>query len=457
MKSRSIVIALILALLCAGVANAALTISSPTLGGADQERGQNVQTTFTVQDAGYVGARDVSVTLTSNSGYSLMFDDNSTVKSVHLVNSTAVSVTIKGYVPLNHDAVNSNLDPVALQVGTISAESATANVNMQAANHLELNKIKFNVAGKTTTVSDGDEVKDAKVGDDLSIDVTVENTYAGESSDHTNINIKDAKIRVKSQDKDFDLNEDDTTSVDYDSKETVTFSGLEVALDTPDSTYDVDVTADGRDKNGARMGQKATISFVVKRNSHEIMIESASLSRSTVNCDTPTTDVYVTVDNIGTHDESSMAIGVESSALGISQRTSAFSLDQDDTTSRTITLSPKLDKPGTYTVDVVTYWSSSIESNRKTLSLVVGSCTPVTPTTPTSTVVVTPTPVTTPTTTPTTPVVTPQPTTPVNVPVAKVSSTKTDWSVPLLIVGIVIVLVLLGLLVAVLVRGKSQA
>jgi hypothetical protein len=41
--------------------------------------------------------------------------------------------------------------------------------------------------------------------------------------------------------------------------------------------------------------------------------------------------------------------------------------------------------------------------------------------------------------------------------VAKVSSTKTDWSVPLLIVGIVIVLVLLGLLVAVLVRGKSQA
>jgi hypothetical protein len=456
MKSRSIIVALILALLCASIVNAATTVTSPTIGGDNQVRGLNAQTTFTVQDATFVGTKTVTVSVTSNSGYNLLFDDNSTSKDIQIVNGTAVSVIIKGLVPLNHDAVNSNLAETAFQVGTLSADGATAEVKMQAENNLKLDKIKVIIDGKSKTVDDGDEIEDINVGDDLSIEITAENT--GDEDENDN-DMRDVEITALVDDSDFDVDEEEEIDVDAGDSETVTFDGLSVSDDVEDDTFELEVTVDGTDDNGARHGEKASIDLTVERNSHDIAVRTASLTSGTISCENPSTSVSAYLVNIGTKDEENVAVRVENAALGVNTYVSGISLDESDSMSKTLSISPKTDKPGTYTLDVIGYWNGGTESSRKQVTLTVAAC--PTSTTPSgsgstgTTVVVTPTPVTP------TPVVTPQPTTPqpVNVPIGKVTSatSKTDWTIPLLIVGIVIVLILLGLLVAVLVRGRGSA
>lgn len=458
MKSRSIVIALILALLCAGVANAALEISaSPTLGGENQERGQTACADFEIKDTELVGTKTVTVRIESNSGYTL----NTTSSTYTLNNAVATAVRVCGYVPLNMDAVDGNLNEIAHQTGTLYVNDTTATdyapVNMQAANHLSIDKIKVIVGGKSKTVDDGDEIEDIQVGDDLSIEIAAENT--GDDDDRDN-DMSDVEISALVDDSDFDVDEEEEIDIDAGDTETVTFDGLSVSDDVEDDTYELEIKVDGRDDNGARHGEAASIDLTVERNSHDIAVRSVSLTRSTVSCDSPTTEASVYLVNIGTHDEENVAVRVENAALGINTYVSGMSLDESDSMSKTLSLSPKTDKPGTYTLDVIGYWNGNVESSRKQVTLTVAACTPsgsTTGTTGGSTVVVTPTPVTP------TPVVTPQPTTPqpVNVPVGKVtsasSSSKTDWTIPLLIVGIVIVLVLLGLLIAVLVRGRGSA
>ncbi len=453
MKSRSIVIALILALLCASIVNAATTVTSPTIGGASQVRGVNAQTTFTVQDATFVGTKTVTVSVTSNSGYSLLFDDNSTSKDIQIVNGTAVSVVIKGYVPLNHDAVNSNLVETALQVGTLSVDGATAEVKMQAENNLKIDKIKVIVNGKSKTVDDGDEIEDINLGDELSIEIAAENT--GDEDDNDN-DMSDVEFAALVDDSDFDIDESEEIDVDAGDTETVTFDGLSVSDDVQDDTYELEITIDGTDDNGARHGEKASIDLTVERNSHDIAVRTASLTSGTVSCENPSTSVSAYLVNIGTKDEENVAIRVQNDAIGVNTYVSGISLDESDSMSKTLSISPKTDKPGTYQIDVIGYWNGGTESSRKQVTLTVAACpTSTTPSGTGTTVVVTPTPVTP------TPVVTPQPTTPqpVNVPTGKVTSatSKTDWTIPMLIVGIVIVLVLLGLLVAVLVRGRGAA
>lgn len=457
MKSYIIGALMIVAtLLAAGVVNA-MTIGTPTLGGSSQERGVTVTTTFTVSDSTLSTNNTASVTftLTSNSGYSTVFaDNNSSSRVINSWDGTQQTFTVRAFVPLNHDAVDGSLQETALQIGTVSnnRDSSTASILMQAVNRLDLDKISFSIGGKTKTLDDGDEFDDVQVGEDLDIEITAENTFDEDDDDG---DMEDVEIRVEADDSDLDIDEDDEIDIDADSKETVSFSGLSIDEDADDGNYDIEVSADGTDQNGARHGAIAVVEINVERESHEISITSATLSRSTISCTEPATDVTVRLANVGKNDEDDVTITVQNSALGLSQRITGLVVDEDESTTRTLQISPKTDKPGTYTLDVIAAWEGSIESDRDTLTLTVSDCSTTKPTGTTTTGTTTTggaTVVTTPTqpTTPTTPTGTP------GVPRVTTSSKQTDYTVPLLVVGIIVAGIVLVLLVVMLTRGKNQ-
>jgi len=459
MKSYIIGALMIVAtLLAAGVVNA-MTIGTPTLGGSGQERGVTVTSTFTVSDStlSVNTTASVTFTLTSNSGYSTVFaDNNSSSRVINSWDGSQQTFTVRAFVPLNHDAVDGNLNEAALQIGTISnnRDSSTASIQMQAANHLELDKIEVSIGGKTKTLDDGDEFKDVQIGDDMTIEITAENTFDEDDSDG---DMTDVEFRAEVDDSDFDVDEDDEVDIDADEKETISFDNLEINEDVSDGNYDLDITVDGTDENGARHGEAATIELNVERESHEISLRSVTLTKSTVSCTDATTDLSVRIANTGKHDEDDVTIAVQNSALGLNQRVTGLSVDEDESTTRTLSLRPKVDKAGSYTLDVIAYWEGSIESDRDTATLTVSDCSSTSGTTGSTTTGstggTTPTGSTVVVTQPTTPT---QPTGTQGVPRVSVSSKQTDYTVPLLVVGIIVAGIVLVLLVVMLTRGKPQ-
>jgi hypothetical protein len=490
MKKYVIAALLVVAtLLFAGAVQATVSIGSPTIGSDTTERNTNASTTFSVSDNTLNSTTTATVNFVIASGTNVVTFDtaglptNTTVssdgKTATITNwdGTAKSLPIKGTIPTTLDAVDSTLNGVTVNVGTISnnRDSTTAAINMRAANHLVLDKIRITVNDVTKSVSDGSEVRKIKVGDDIAIEITVRNNFGGSSSDGTNIDIRNIKVRAKTTNSDLDINEDDTIDVDADDEDVVEFSDLLVEDDTSDGTYNLDITIDGKDTNGARHGAEARIELRVERESHEIDVRSMSLSKTTIACDSPTTDLSVRLANIGKHDEDAVAVSVVNSALGISSRLDKIEIDEDESLSRNFNLAPKTTTPGTYTIDVISYFAGSVESHREQITLTVAAC--PTTTTTTTTTGTTGTGTTTGSTTGTTGtgsttavVVTPPSNVPstststgstgatASVPKAKVSSTsstKTDYSMPLLIGGIVIVVALLIVLVVLLVRPRA--
>ncbi len=447
MKSHVIATMLLIALLCVGIANAAVTFSDVSLGSATQERGETVSETVTVTSN---TAGDVTLTITPDAGRTITFDDNSTVKVVNFATANSSQViTIKGFIPLNLDAVDGNMREVSFSSGTLSASGAdtgSATIKMQAENSLTLYKVRVTVEGTTKTLDDGDKIKDIAVGSDIDIEIIGENTY---SDNYDDGDMSDVEFTALIDDNDFDIDESDEIDIDTDERETINFDGLRVDEDVSDDTYELEICVDGTDDNGARHGECMSVDMVVERASHEVSIDSASLTRTVVDCEQPSTSVNVRFSNIGKKDEDNVAISVINSVLGISQTVDGIPLDESDGTSRTLTLNPKVDKPGTYTLDVIAFWEGSIESDRSSITLTVAEC-PKDEPKPNTTVVITPTqPVVTPPVAPTSPAD--------DVPRVKVSSTEESaWTLPLLIVGILVVIVLIIVLLVVLFKPNAQ-
>ena len=238
-----------------------------------------------------------------------------------------------------------------------------------------------------------------KPGDTLDIRVEVENNY---DSDDDDISIEDIVVRAEISDSDFDLDEDDEISdISADDQDSVTFNDVEVD-DEASGKYTLEITIEGRGESpfGGRHGQKIEIDLDVERESHEILIRTSSLSPSRLACDKNSFDAKMKIFNSGKNDEDEVAIEVAVPSLGVSVLKEDISLDENDESSRTIAvLLPAKVSPGTYTVELTTFWNNDIESDKETLSLTVDPCAaPVTPA-PTAPVVTTPPTTTAPTTT----------------------------------------------------------
>ena len=226
MKSYVLATMMILAtLLVASFAQAAVVLSTPTIGGPSQERGLTVSTSFTASDASLnaTTTATVDLTLTNNAGYNAIYDTtmpagvtrvSDTVARITSWDGTQKTLPIKALVPLSHDAVDDTLKPVALSIGTIAVTStgttgASVPIKMQAENKLHIDNIDITIAGDSKSVDDGDDIDDIRVGDSMDIEITVENLY----SDDDDLDIESVQIQATVDDDDFDIDEDDDVDI----------------------------------------------------------------------------------------------------------------------------------------------------------------------------------------------------------------------------------------------------
>ncbi|MDO8660310.1 MAG: hypothetical protein Q7K43_00325, partial [Candidatus Woesearchaeota archaeon] len=172
----------------------------------------------------------------------------------------------------------------------------------------------------------------------------------------------------------------------------VKFSDLNVEDDASDGTVQVTVTASGTDSNGALHGEQIEFKLEINRESHEIRVDSTTLRPTTVLCEgdrTVRADVRVT--NIGRNDENDVFIEVDAPGFSFNDRKSVGDLDEDDSGAASFSVPvAKTVKPGSYQLNVNTYWETSIRSDAKAYTVVVADCGAKEPEKPVTTPVVTP-------------------------------------------------------------------
>ncbi len=426
-----------------------------TLGGDNQERSNpnhdtvdkreiNLSGTITLSNQGGEQLNGIKGVVTLASGFTEGdVRVNFTLPKATLAPGESITFPVTARVPQKLDAVSRELSPVAVNVASIAftatpaitavTVTGTTNLELKAENNLKLKTVKVRFDGKSETVDNGDTIENMKPGMNVAFEIVVENRFkVREDVTIESVEVKaigDSEIDVDESEDLGDLGAEDT--------DTITFESV-IDAEAEDGTFNVEISTEGLDEFGARHGEKMTISFEVERKSHEISISSLSLTPSTVSCESGTT-LRASIKNIGRRDETEVYVHVEAQDLSYGTVSEQLSLDRDDETTLNFNIPvPASVKPGTYRVNVATYYNTGTFSISDTALLTVAACELVEPP------VVTP-PVVTP------PVVAPPQNATPQTP-AKKPFTETPQYLVLLALGYVIVLVGGGLLLFKLIR-----
>ncbi|MBI4918333.1 hypothetical protein HY837_00245 [archaeon] len=378
---KALLLILSILILCVG-AYADLTVSSPTIGGTDQERNVVATKAFTVTNTATTAVNVTGLTSSAESKYEVTFSPATFV----LPASGTQTVTVSAKVPKNFNAVDSDLKEAAFKIGEITVtgtegtttKTGKADLKMQAENKLSLRKGKATIKGLTGTTTDSfrdaGSLKDLKPGDELNFEITVENNFPSSGSRETDMDDVEVTLEL-SDDSDFDMGED-RDDFSLSSKDTEV-SKLDFAIveDAVSRTYTMTIKADATDENGARHGAVMLVSLEVKRDAHDLVLRKASLSPSRLVCGA-SRKVTLTgeVLNRGRLDEDEAVVEVRSDDLAVVEKSSAFELNEDDTHDVKLQFTVPADATGTFNIDALTSYDLTKENNVKTLTLTVDEC-----------------------------------------------------------------------------------
>ena len=370
-----------------------ITVTSPlALGGDTQSRSNpnhdtqslrevNITGTINIQNSGPEQMNNLEVaSISFTSGFSSSdLNINYTFPKKTLLPGESMTLPVTVRIPQKLNAIDSSfniLNPLvatlnfvaspAISGGTVTAASQ---ISLKAENNLHIKSVKVRFRGKSDTAYDGDKVQNMKAGDAVVIEVEVENRFKNKED----VKIEDITVRAVS-DSQIDIDEDDNPG-DLNADDTDTVTLQSVIDDTADDgTYDVKISADGTDEFGARHGEKITVRFEVKRESHEISIQSISLNPSSVSCE-KTTTLSTNIKNTGRRDEKEVYVRLSSPELSFGAVSDKLSLNKDDdeTTHFTIPM-PDSVKPGTYRITADTYYSTGTKSTSDATTLTVSKC-----------------------------------------------------------------------------------
>lgn len=384
--------------LTVNAATTSIEVSTITLGGnKDKEdggqRNNDYSKTFTVKNTGNIALNNIALSFVSQdipqtskeSEYNIRFSTN-TISTLAAGASTTVTVT--GFIPLDFDAVDDNLEASSFQIGTVRATSGNVQGNgvlrMQAVNQLGIDKAYFFLNGEENgeKLSDNDKVENVKPGDSVKLEVTVKNTFDenDEEDDNGNdmfvgdIDIEDINVEFEIDDDELDIEEDDELDdLGGEDKDVIEIE-FDVEEDASDSDYSGELRVYGEDENGAKHGEMYDIKLEVVRETHEISVKRASFTQETITCE-GTTDLKVYVQNTGKRNERDAAVSVANSDLKIDMKKDELDMDKDD--AKTLTFPIKIEKgteAGTYTFLVKGYYSGTIFSTEESAKLTIVEC-----------------------------------------------------------------------------------
>ena len=325
--------------------------------------------------------------LESNAGFLVIeTDEQDTIGGVD------AQTTIKSLIPANLDAVDSNLNQQAFRVVTLTLNlvntsaitlpdctaeggrivgnnceipvTGTVDVLMQAENILEVSDIKAEINGRERKSIDNDDTLESrKPGDALDFDVKVENT----AQDDSNLDVRNADIDFNCDSNDINIEDENIDLGDVNAGDTETESlNADIEDDAEDGNIGCDISSNGLDRNGAKHGQKIDFEIEIDRKNHDIQIRTININPAALTCDDTSFQMIINMLNLGTSDEDEVALEVTSKPLGISQRLiSNLELNSDDSDgiSATVAIDPKTLKPGTYAMQVQSFYDNVKLSN----------------------------------------------------------------------------------------------
>ena len=241
--------------------------------------------------------------------------------------------------------------------------------------NLTISNVEVSVDGEDEDVEDGDKIsEEAKPGSAVEFNIEAENLF----NDGTEI--RDIEVSVTIQDIDNGDDLDDTADeFDLDSGDSDDVSiSFSLPDDTEQNTYDVIITAEGKDENGRTQEARWELQLEVRREKHFVKISQAALSPSAITCD-KSTSMELEIINLGREQEDDVIVEIESDELGIDIKEDGIELDEDpdredNSYSRTVNINLEDAKKGAYTLTVKTYYDSDKLSDTKTVELTVGDC-----------------------------------------------------------------------------------
>ncbi|MEM4263278.1 MAG: hypothetical protein QW666_00070 [Candidatus Woesearchaeota archaeon] len=400
MKKALVIVLLVTLLAMFATGASAITVGSATIGGEKQERTSNVTTTFTVTNNGTTNLIGVTVSTNADGKYGIIF----TPQTFNLTAGETKTITVQGNIPLDFPAVESDssksdyLEPKAFKIGDIvvndGSSSTSADLKMQAMNHLRIKSATFYCGDKSTRLSDNAKVSNLKPDTNgCYVSMTVENTFR----ENSEIEFDTVDVEIQVDDEDFDVFE--TSSIDglpADENDEVDSDDLTFDIDeeVKDRTYTMALRIFGNDDNNAFHGVIWNIKLDVVRETYDIQIKDAKMSPVKFDCKGGTLKLDATIINLGKKNDDEVAVEVDIPDLGINSKKTNIDLDTDDSTGVSFAIKiPESVAEGIHPVNMNTYFKGTALSNTKTFELVVEKCaaesvkeeTPiVTPTTPTT-------------------------------------------------------------------------
>ncbi len=214
------------------------------------------------------------------------------------------------------------------------------------------------------------DIDDVYLGSEIKIEIELKNLFD---------EVEDIKIDAVLYDIDDgdDLEEeDDINKIKAGERSDPIELVFEVPETANDETYELEITITG-DNEDTNEEYEIVLKFDVnvEKKSHDLRIDKAELTPSTVSCDR-TSDFYLRIKNLGDSEEDEVRVTVENSALGLSFSESDIEMDDDvdEEWTKTITIDAEGIAPGEYKIKTKVYYNDDNLEDIQDVILTVQSC-----------------------------------------------------------------------------------
>lgn len=325
---------------------ASISLKPETLGSSNQERDVTTTSDLEVKNTGNIELTNIQLQATADNKYQLGINP---ANIASLEPGQSVNVTITCYVPEDQDSGSSNIGVITATADSSQGiVTAQTDLYLEVITHLEIRDMDITFDDHSEDVDEEETIDNIPPGASIDFEVEVKNSF------DEKIDINDITVSVYNDDLDID-EESDEFDLSHGKRKRVTLS-FEIPYDTSEDEYDLEITVQGEDENGATHKYETFVTLKVEKETHEINIVRVLPSRdSAFPGENFNVDVHIA--NIGKKDEDYGRIVILNDDLSISEEKKNIIINSGE--EKTITLPitiPKSAEPGTYTFQVRTYY-----------------------------------------------------------------------------------------------------
>ncbi len=377
----------------------ATTVTVPTevkFGSTDtNQRGQAGSTTFVVTNGGDYD-ENVALALEGSitaAKYKAAFTVDGIQTSLFtLTKGQSKTVTLGFTVPKDQDSgVDVGIGSVKVTntptTAGVQGKTQSVPVKLSAKSMLQFKDIDTEVAGEEDENLDvkGDTIADeAKPEDKVVLKLEVENLFDKGVED---VELEDVEIEatVEGIDDGDDIEDLEADESNFDlkpGKDNEVKIEFTVPQNAEEGEYDIVVTVEGEDENGAKHFATVTLKLTVDLEKHDLRITEAKLSKPVLSCAPRTTKLDVTMVNFGSEEQEEAQFTISNSELGLffEQKEIELETDRDDEDSRiskTIEIEvPESFKVGAYPIRVEAIADNGKVTDSEDVLLTVEECVP---------------------------------------------------------------------------------